>query len=313
MNNSSKIYVAGHRGLAGSALVARLQSEGANNLVLRTHDELDLANQGAVEAFFSAEKPEYVFLAAAKVGGIMANSTKPAEFIYENLAIQSHVIHNAWKYGTKKLVFLGSSCIYPRDCDQPIHEDYLLTGPLEATNEAYAIAKIAGLKMCQAYRAQYGFDATSVMPTNLYGPRDNFNLEGAHVLPALIRRIYEARINQLPTVTIWGTGTPLREFMHVDDFADAVMHIVHSESTTDLVNIGSGQEISIADLARLIARTVGYAGELVFDSSKPNGTPRKRLDNSRLLELGWQPKVSLEDGIERTYQWFVSHLDNFRS
>lgn len=313
MNNSSKIYVAGHRGLAGSALVARLQSEGANNLVLRTHDELDLANQGAVEAFFSAEKPEYVFLAAAKVGGIMANSTKPAEFIYENLAIQSHVIHNAWKYGTKKLVFLGSSCIYPRDCDQPIHEDYLLTGPLEATNEAYAIAKIAGLKMCQAYRAQYGFDATSVMPTNLYGPRDNFNLEGAHVLPALIRRIYEARINQLPTVTIWGTGTPLREFMHVDDFADAVVHIVHSESTTDLVNIGSGQEISIADLARLIARTVGYAGELVFDLSKPNGTPRKRLDNSRLLELGWQPKVSLEDGIERTYQWFVSHLDNFRS
>jgi len=313
MNNSSKIYVAGHLGLAGSALVARLQSEGANNLVLRTHDELDLANQGAVEAFFSAEKPEYVFLAAAKVGGIMANSTRPAEFIYENLAIQSHVIHNAWKYGTKKLVFLGSSCIYPRDCDQPIHEDYLLTGPLEATNEAYAIAKIAGLKMCQAYRAQYGFDATSVMPTNLYGPRDNFNLEGAHVLPALIRRIYEARINQLPTVTIWGTGTPLREFMHVDDFADAVVHIVHSESTTDLVNVGSGQEISIADLARLIARTVGYAGELVFDPSKPNGTPRKRLDNSRLLELGWQPKVSLEDGIERTYQWFVSHLDNFRS
>lgn len=313
MNSSSKIYVAGHRGLAGSALVARLQADGATNLVLRTHDELDLTDQGAVETFFSTEKPEYVFLAAAKVGGIMANSTRPAEFIYQNLAIQSHVIHNAWKHGARKLVFLGSSCIYPRDCAQPIHEDYLLTGPLETTNEAYAIAKIAGLKMCQAYRAQYGFDATSVMPTNLYGPRDNFNLESAHVLPALIRRIHEAKVNQLRNVTIWGTGTPLREFMHVDDFADAVLHIVHSESTVDPVNIGSGQEVSIAELARLIAHTVGYEGELVFDSGKPDGTPRKRLDNSRLLALGWQPKVDLKTGIERTYRWFVSHLDNFRA
>jgi GDP-L-fucose synthase len=313
MNNNSKIYVAGHRGLAGSALVARLQADGATHLVLRTHDELDLTDQGAVETFFSTEKPEYVFLAAAKVGGIMANSTRPAEFIYQNLAIQSHVIHNAWKYGARKLVFLGSSCIYPRDCAQPIHEEYLLTGPLEATNEAYAIAKIAGLKMCQAYRAQYGFDATSVMPTNLYGPRDNFNLENAHVLPALIRRIHEAKVNQLRNVTIWGTGTPLREFMHVDDFADAVLHIAHSESTVDLVNIGSGQEVSIAELARLIAHTVGYEGELVFDPGKPDGTPRKRLDNSRLLALGWQPKVDLKTGIERTYRWFVSHLDNFRA
>jgi GDP-L-fucose synthase len=304
MDIRARIHVAGHRGLVGSAIVHRLQAEGADGLILRTHDELDLTDQAQVEAFFANERPDYVFLAAARVGGIHANETYPAEFIRDNLAIQTNVIHSAWKHGVKKLLFLGSSCIYPRDCPQPIEEEYLLTGPLESTNAWYAIAKIAGLKMCQAYRKQYGFDAICAMPTNLYGPGDNFSAENSHVVPALIRRLHEAKVRGDRQVIIWGSGRPLREFLYVDDLADALLHLMRGYDGDGIVNVGSGDEVSIAELARIIAEVVGYRGDFVFDSSKPDGTPRKLLDASRLLAHGWAPRMRLTAGIARTYDWF---------
>ena len=307
MNLDSRIYVAGHRGLVGSAIVRHLQADGATNLILRAHDELDLVDQAAVEAFFATERPEYVFLAAAKVGGIHANSTYPAEFIHNNLAIQTNVIHNAWKHGAKKLLFLGSSCIYPRDCPQPIKEEYLLTGPLEPTNEWYAIAKIAGLKMCQAYHQQYGFNAICAMPTNLYGPEDDYDSENSHVVPALIRRIHQAEVITAPLVSIWGSGRPLREFLHVDDLADALVFLMRAYSDVDIINVGSGLEISIAELAALLSEIIGYQGELVFDSSRPDGTPRKLLDSSRLNTLGWQPRIGLKTGLRDATSWFDKH------
>jgi GDP-L-fucose synthase len=290
--------------LVGSAIVRSLQSRGASNLIVRTRQELDLTHEAAVESFFSETKPAYVFLAAAKVGGIKANDTYPAEFLYENLAIQTNVIHAAWKHGARKLCFLGSSCIYPKLAPQPIREDALLTGPLEATNEWYAIAKIAGLKMCQAYRKQYGFDAISVMPTNLYGPNDNFDLETSHVLPALIRRFHEAKVTNSPRVTIWGTGSPLREFLHVDDMADATIHLMQRYSGNEHVNVGVGEDLSVLALARLVADIVGYRGAINTDPSKPDGTPRKLLDVSKLHSLGWRAKVSLAEGIADTYRWY---------
>jgi GDP-L-fucose synthase len=309
MDIHARIYVAGHRGLVGSAIVRRLQQEGADNLVLRTHQELDLTNQAQVERFFASEKPDYVFLAAAKVGGIHANNTYPAEFIHDNLAIQTNVIHNAWKHGTKKLVFLGSSCIYPRDCPQPIKEEYLLTGPLEPTNEWYAIAKIAGLKMCQAYRKQYRFNAISAMPTNLYGPDDNFDPLNSHVVPALMRRFDEARCRQYPSVAIWGTGKPLREFLYSDDLADALLHLMRRYDGAGIINIGSGEEVSVAGLARSVADVVGYQGELLFDIDKPDGTPRKRLNITRLDALGWHARTNLQEGLARTYRaWLEIHV-----
>lgn len=308
MDIHARIYVAGHRGLVGSAIVRRLLAEGADNLVLRTRQELDLTHQGQVEDFFASEKPEYVFLAAARVGGIHANSTYPAEFIRDNLAIQTNVIHNAWKHGAKKLLFLGSSCIYPRDCPQPIKEEYLLTGPLESTNEWYAIAKISGLKMCQAYRQQYGFDAICAMPTNLYGPGDNFHPEDSHVVPALIRRFHEAKEAKAPFVVIWGSGRPLREFMHVDDLADALLFLMNDRSRGDGINVGSGKEVTVAELARIVATAVGYQGELHFDTSRPDGTPRKLLDTSRLSTRGWTSKIGLAPGLAETYRWFCNQL-----
>lgn len=307
MEPDSRIYVAGHRGLVGSAIVRGLHNDGATNLLLRTHEELDLTSEVAVERFFESERPEYIFLAAAKVGGIHANSTYPAEFIHTNLAIQTNVIHNAWKYGAKKLLFLGSSCIYPRDCPQPIKEEYLLTGPLEPTNEWYAIAKIAGLKMCQAYRQQYGFDAICAMPTNLYGPGDNFHPENSHVVPALIRRFHEAKLVNAQEVVIWGSGQPLREFLHVDDLADALLFLMRNYSSGDIVNIGSGQEVSISDLACIVSDIVGYRGELTFDRSKPDGTPRKLLDIDRVRTFGWSAKFELNAGIADAYRWFTAH------
>lgn len=299
LHSASKIYVAGHRGMVGSAIVRRLQADGFSNLVLRTHEELDLTHQSAVDTFFANERPEFVFLAAAKVGGIHANDTYPAEFIRDNLAIQTNVIHSAWKHGAKKLLFLGSSCIYPRDCPQPIKEEYLLTGPLEPTNEWYAIAKIAGIKMCQAYRKQYGFDAICAMPTNLYGPGDNYHPENSHVVPALIRRFHEAKLRGDDEVVIWGTGTPLREFLHVDDLASACLLLMLRYSGEQIVNVGSGEEVSIARLAQLIAKTVNYQGRLLFDASKPNGTPRKLLDIGRLAALGFKTQATLTAGLKQ--------------
>jgi len=307
MDLRGRIYVAGHRGLVGSALVRRLLAEGADNLLLRTHAELDLTDQAAVDAFFAAEHPDYVFLSAARVGGIHANDTYPAEFIRDNLAIQTNVIHSAWKHGTKKLLFLGSSCIYPKFAPQPLREDALLTGPLEETNEAYAIAKIAGLKMCQFYRKQYGFDAIVAMPTNLYGPGDNFHPDNSHVVPGLIRRFDAAVRDDAPTVAIWGSGTPLRELMHVDDLADALLMLMERYDDADMINVGSGQETSIADLARMIARIADYRGELTFDASKPDGTPRKLLDAARLRAFGWAPRIGLAQGLTDTYAWFRAH------
>ncbi|WP_428992448.1 GDP-L-fucose synthase family protein [Rhodanobacter denitrificans] len=306
MHTSSKIYVAGHRGMVGSAIIRRLKAEGFDNLVLRTRQELDLIDQRAVEDFFAVERPEYVFLAAARVGGIHANNTYPAEFLRNNLAIQTNVIHSAWKNGAKKLLFLGSSCIYPRDCRQPIKEEYLLTSPLEPTNEWYAIAKIAGVKTCQAYRRQYAFDAICAMPTNLYGPNDNFDPQDSHVLPGLIRRFHEAKLRGDEAVAIWGTGQPLREFMHVDDLADAAMLLMRSYSREEIVNVGSGDEVSIAELARLIADAVGFRGRLEFDPSRPDGTPRKRLDISRLEAMGWSARTRLQPGIAGTYAAFLA-------
>jgi GDP-L-fucose synthase len=311
MDIHARIYIAGHRGLVGSAIARRLLSEGADNLVLRTHKDLDLTDQSQVEAFFASEKPEYVFLAAARVGGIHANSKYPAEFIRDNLAIQSNVIHSAWKNGAKKLLFLGSSCIYPRDCPQPIKEEYLLTGPLESTNEWYAIAKIAGLKMCQAYRQQYGFDAICAMPTNLYGPGDNFHPQNSHVLPALVRRFHEAKLANAPEVTIWGSGLPLREFLHVNDLADALLFLMANYSDGGIVNVGSGQEVSVSELAKLVSNVVGYQGKLTFDRSKPDGTPRKLLDVSRLDTLGWKAQLELSSGVADTYRWFSTSQAHF--
>jgi len=275
-------------------------------LLLRTRAELDLRDQAAVDRFFAVEKPEFVFLAAAKVGGIMANATYPAEFLYENLAIQNNVIHAAWKHGARKLVFLGSSCIYPKFAPQPIREDSLLTGPLEPTNEAYAIAKIAGLKLCAAYRSQYGFPAISLMPTNLYGPGDNFDLEKSHVLPALIRRFHEARIHGAGEVTLWGTGTPRREFLHVDDLAAAACFLMENYDGAEPLNVGTGEDLTIAELAALVARIVGYQGRISYDASKPDGTPRKLLDVSRIRALGWQARIPLEAGIASTYEWYCA-------
>ncbi|QQS55465.1 MAG: GDP-L-fucose synthase [Candidatus Competibacteraceae bacterium] len=309
MERDARIYVAGHRGLVGSAIVRRLQQAGYSQLLVRTHAELDLSDPAAVDAFFAAERPEYVFLAAAKVGGIHANASYPAEFIRDNLAIQSSVIHAAWRHGVKKLQFLGSSCIYPKLAPQPIHEDSLLTGPLEPTNEWYAIAKIAGIKTCQAYRRQYGFNAISLMPTNLYGPGDNFDLANSHVLPALIRKFHEARIADAPSVTVWGSGTPRREFLHVDDLADAALFLMSTYDGEAIVNVGVGEDVTIRELAELIREVVGYSGKIVFDPGKPDGTPRKLLDVGRLNGLGWRARIPLGEGITATYAWYLEQQD----
>ncbi len=305
-DREAPIFVAGHRGLVGAAIVRRLQADGATNLLLRSRLELDLTEQSSVRHFFSNEKPAYVILAAAKVGGILANDTQPAEFLRENLEIQTNVIHAAWQHGIRKLCFLGSSCIYPRLATQPLREDSLLTGPLEPTNEWYAIAKIAGIKMCQAYRRQYGFDAISVMPTNLYGPGDNFDLKTSHVLPALIRKFHEARQRGDAEVSIWGSGTPLREFLHVDDLADAVVFLMDGYSSAEPINVGVGSDISILELAQLVAEIVGYHGRIDTDQSKPDGTPRKLLDVSRLAAMGWTARIPLRRGIEEVYRWFAA-------
>ena len=318
MNKDAKIYVAGHRGLVGSAIVRRLKAEGHENLLVRTSAELDLRDQAAVAEFFRKERPEYVFLAAAKVGGVVANNSYPAEFIYDNLQIQTNVIHQAWQSNVKRLLFLGSTCIYPKLAPQPIKEEYLLTGPLEPTNEPYAIAKIAGISMCRSYNRQYGTRFLAAMPTNLYGPFDNFDLETSHVLPALIRKFHEAKAAGEKTVTVWGSGAPYREFLHVDDLADASLFLMNlSEdvyssllkffSSPALINIGSGEEVSIRELALLVKETVGFAGELAFDAGKPDGTPRKLSDVSRLHQLGWRHRISLKEGLETTYTWYKEY------
>lgn len=313
MKPDSKIFVAGHRGMVGSAIVRRLQADGASKLLLRDRARLDLTDQAAVDAFFAAERPEYVFLAAARVGGIHANDAYPAEFLRDNLAIQTHVIHSAWKHSATKLCFLGSSCIYPKFAPQPLREEYLLTGPLEPTNQWYAIAKIAGIKMCQAYTRQYRFDAISLMPTNLYGPGDNFHPEHSHVLPAMIRRFHEAKQRGDRQVTIWGTGTPRREFLHVDDLADAALFLMRGYSGEQFLNVGTGTDLSIRELAGLVAGIVGYTGAIATDPGKPDGTPRKLLDVSRLEALGWRARIGLRDGIAQTYAWFVENLTTVRS
>lgn len=307
MKKNNKIYVAGHSGMVGSAITRKLKAEGYTNLILKELNELDLLNQKETLDFFEREKPEYVFLAAAKVGGILANNTYRAQFIYENIQIQNNVIHSAYLTGVKKLLFLGSSCIYPKLAPQPIKEEYLLTDLLEPTNEPYAIAKIAGIKMCQAYNDQYGTHFISVMPTNLYGPNDNFDLKTSHVLPALIRKFHEAKIENKPSVEIWGSGSPLREFLHVDDLADACYFLMQIYSGNDFLNIGTGKDITIKDLALLIKDIVGFKGELTFDTSKPDGTPRKLLDVSRLHAAGWKEKYSLKEGLRVTYKWFIEN------
>jgi GDP-L-fucose synthase len=297
MQPDSKIFIAGHRGMVGSAIVRNLHKRGFNNLILKTSSELDLRNQSAVEAFFSQHRPDYVFLSAAKVGGIVANNIYRGEFIYENLMIQNNVIHHAYKYGVKKLLFLGSSCIYPKMCPQPIKEEYLLTGFLESTNEPYAIAKIAGLKMCESYRKQYGVDMISAMPTNLYGPNDNYDLNNSHVLPALIRKFHDAKMKNLPSVEIWGTGSPKREFLHVDDLADACVFLMENYSEEQHVNVGTGVDVSIRELAEMVKELVGFNGQLLFNTDKPDGTPRKLLDVSKIQGLGWKHKLELKEGI----------------
>ena len=308
-----KYFVAGHRGLVGSAIVRALLSQGVDEILTIDRSQVDLRDQLSVINLFDATHPDFVFLAAAKVGGIMANANYPADFLYDNLAIQTNVIHSAYKAGVQKLVFLGSSCVYPKSARQPIKEEYLLTGPLEPTNEAYAVAKIAGLKLAAAYRSQYGFNAISLMPTNLYGPGDNFNLQSSHVLPALIRRFHDAKTQLQRSVTIWGTGSPLREFLHVDDLAQAAcFSLEHYEDGTPL-NVGSGEEISIAELAKLIARKVDYTGEIRCDTSKPDGTPRKLVDASRINALGWRPRIGLEEGVHSTYAWFCENYAAIKS
>lgn len=305
MEKSSKIYVAGHRGLVGSAILRLLQQGGYTNFVYRTHNELDLTDQRSVKEFFDRERPEYVFLAAAKVGGIYANNTYPAEFIFSNLEIQNNVIHQSYLHGVKKLCFLGSSCIYPKMAPQPMKEEYLLTGKLEPTNEPYAVAKIAGIEMAKSYNRQYGTNYISVMPTNLYGPNDNFDLQNSHVLPALIRKFVEAKRNNAPSVVLWGTGTPRREFLYVDDMADACIFLMNTYNESDFVNIGTGEEVTILQLAEIIKSEVGFDGKLEFDSTKPDGTPRKLLDVSKLHSLGWKAKISLRDGIRKTIEWYL--------
>jgi GDP-L-fucose synthase len=307
MCKHSKIYVAGHRGMVGSAIVRELQRQGYDNIIVCTHKELDLTNQAEVEKFFMKEKPEYVFLAAAKVGGIMANDTFPADFMYENMIMEMNVIHSAWKNGCKKLEFLGSSCIYPRMAPQPMTEDCLLTSSLEKTNEAYALAKISGLKYCEYLNKQYGTDYISVMPTNLYGPNDNYNKETSHVLPALIRRFHEAKLTNQPSVTCWGDGSALREFLYVDDLANLCVFLMNNYSSSQTINAGTGKEISIKDLATLVAEIIGYKGEILWDRSKPNGTPRKLLDVSKADSLGWHYKTELKDGIRLAYKDFLEN------
>jgi GDP-L-fucose synthase len=306
LEKSAKIYVAGHRGMVGSAITRKLQQEGYNHIITRTSAELDLRNQQAVTDFFAAEKPEYVFLAAAKVGGIVANNTYRAEFLYDNLQIQNNIIHNAYLNGVKKLLFLGSSCIYPKLAPQPLKEEYLLSGYLEETNEPYAIAKITGIKMCDAYRSQYGCNYISAMPTNLYGYNDNYHPQNSHVLPALIRKFHEAKVNNLPDITIWGTGSPMREFLFADDLADACYYLMLNYNEPHLINIGTGEDITIKDLALTIKEIVGFDGELNFDTSKPDGTPRKLMDVSKLHSKGWKHKIELKEGIQLAYEDFLS-------
>lgn len=312
MKSDARIFVAGHNGMVGSAIVRRLRAEGFTEILVRRRDELDLRDQLAVNRFFEAFKPEYVFLAAARVGGIWANNSYPAQFLYDNIAIQSNVIDSAYRHGAKKLLFLGSSCIYPKNAPQPMPEECLLTGSLEPTNEWYAIAKISGLKMCQAYRRQYGFRAISAMPTNLYGPGDNFNLKNSHVLPALIRKFHEAKKRGDAAVEIWGTGTPRREFLHVDDLADACLFLMHQYDDDLWINVGSGSDVSIAELAALVADCVGFQGERNFNSVMPDGVKRKLLDCTKLKAMGWAPKIDLEVGVSGTYEWFINHEEHLR-
>jgi len=307
MDKDAKIFVAGHRGLVGSAIVRQLQARGHDDLLLRTHAELDLTAQSAVEQFFASERPEYVFLAAAKVGGIQANLAQPAEFIRENLLIQTNVIDAAWRHGVRKLQFLGSSCIYPKFARQPISEDQLLAAPLEPSNEAYAVAKIAGIEMCKAYRRQHGFAAICLMPTNLYGPGDNFDPRNSHVLSGLLRRFHEAKQSSAPAVTVWGSGQPRREFLHADDLAAAAIFLMERYDSEEIINVGTGKDISIAELSELIRAIVAYEGEIAFDTTRPDGTPRKLLDISRLETMGWRPRIALREGIEKTYQWYRQH------
>ncbi|MVM33333.1 NAD-dependent epimerase/dehydratase family protein [Spirosoma sp. HMF4905] len=307
MEKQARIYVAGHRGMVGSAIIRKLQAEGYTTIITRTSSELDLRNQTAVADFFDQERPEYVFLAAAKVGGIMANNTYRAEFLYDNLMIESNIIHQAYKTEVKKLLFLGSSCIYPKLAPQPLKEEYLLSGFLESTNEPYAIAKITGIKLCESYRSQYGCDFISAMPTNLYGPNDNYDLQGSHVLPALIRKFHEAKINNQPTVEVWGTGSPMREFLHADDLADACFFLMEHYNGELFVNIGTGEDVTIREVAELIKEIVGFEGELRWNTDKPDGTPRKLMDVSRLHSMGWKHTTELKQGLERTYQDFLAN------
>ncbi len=321
--SSDKIYVAGHRGMVGSAMIRKMLAEGVDSdaIITRSHKELDLTEQGAVAAFFESQKPDYVILAAAKVGGIHANNTYPAEFIYQNLMVQANVIHQSHLHGVKRLLFLGSSCIYPRDAAQPMREDALLTGTLEPTNEPYAVAKIAGIKLCESYNRQYGADFRSVMPTNLYGPNDNFDLENSHVLPALIRKFHEARAAGHETVEVWGTGKPMREFLHVDDMADASLHVLgldvqsyrtHTQEMLSHINVGTGIDVTIRELAETVARVTGFQGKIEFNTAKPDGTPRKLLDVTRLANLGWKARISLEEGLKQTYDWFLANEEGIR-
>jgi GDP-L-fucose synthase len=308
MNKTSRIYVAGHCGLVGSAIWRELERQGFQNLIGRRHSEVNLLDETAVQNFYAETKPEFVFIAAAKVGGIHANNTQPAEFLFENLHIQNHLIHGARRAGVRKVLFLGSSCIYPKLAPQPLKEEYLLTGPLEPTNEWYAVAKIAGIKLCQAYRRQYACDFISAMPTNMYGPNDNYDLQSSHVLPALIRKIHDAKTSAALTVTCWGTGTPLREFLYADDLASACVFLMQNYSEEQFINVGSGSEITIRELSELVKRTVGFSGEIVWDKSKPDGTPRKLMDSSRLFALGWKPQVDLAAGIRLAYEDFLAKL-----
>ena len=321
-DKQAKIYVAGHRGMVGSAIVKQLKDAGQENIIVRTHAELDLTDQVAVKNFMQQEKPDYVVLAAAKVGGIHANNVYPAEFIYQNLMMEANIVHQAWAAGCQNLLFLGSSCIYPKHAAQPMTEDALLTGVLEATNEPYAIAKIAGIKLCESYNRQYGTDYRSVMPTNLYGHNDNFHLENSHVIPAMIRKFHDAKVNQSATVTLWGTGTAMREFLHVDDMAAASIHVLslsteqyqsNTEPMLSHLNVGTGVDVTIKELALTIQEVIGFTGEIVWDSTKPDGTPRKLMDVSKVKALGWQPQVSLKDGLTDTYQWFIDNQDQFKS
>ncbi len=310
MEKNSKIFIAGHRGLVGSAIVRALQRDGFTNLILKTHKELDLTNQQSVADFFGQEKPEYVFLSAAKVGGIMANKTHPAEFIYSNLTIQTNVIHSAYLHKVKKLLFLGSSCIYPKLCPQPIKEEFLMTGELEPSNKAYALAKIAGIFMCQSYNEQYSTNFISLMPTNLYGPNDNFDLENSHVLPAMIRKFHEAKNDNKPQITMWGTGSAMREFLHVDDLADASLFLMNNYNDSTIINVGTGEDVTIKELAGKVKNVVGYKGEIVWDTTKPDGTPKKLLDVSKLHTLGWKHTTPLDEGITSAYEWFKENYKN---